>query len=223
MLGWDSDATARASRSKRGSASPSSEKLSGRTLTATSRPSRVSRARYTSPIPPAPRRESSSYGPKRFPGAIFFISRRDHTLARPDVRPSAAAFVPGFTPPGPVLVALVRLPRTADNARQILRSGEARMHHHRPRSLRIVGLAAALACAASPAAAQAPPSASVKETAGATVIEIPVTVVGRDGRPVTGLAAADFELFDDGKKQAISALDVIDLSRPAPPAAAAES
>ena len=97
------------------------------------------------------------------------------------------------------------------------------MHHLRPSSRRIVGLAAALACAASHSAAQAPPSTSVRETAGATVIEIPVTVVGRDGRPVTGLTAGDFELFDDGKKQAISALDVIDLSRPAPPAAAAGS
>ena len=37
----------------------------GRTLTATSRPSRVSRARYTSPIPPAPTRSRISYGPNR--------------------------------------------------------------------------------------------------------------------------------------------------------------
>lgn len=84
-----------------------------------------------------------------------------------------------------------------------------------PVSIRILCFAAALASALRPAAAQAPPPTSVRETAGATVIEIPVTVVGKDGRPVLGLTAGDFELFDDGKKQAISALDVIDLSRPA--------
>src|SRR6185295_18617897 len=38
-------------------------------LSATSRPSRVSRARYTSAIPPAPSRESTSYGPTLVPGA----------------------------------------------------------------------------------------------------------------------------------------------------------
>src|SRR6185436_17388208 len=35
---------------------------------ATSRPSRVSRARYTSPMPPAPRGATISYGPSRVPG-----------------------------------------------------------------------------------------------------------------------------------------------------------
>src|SRR5262245_34580165 len=75
-------------------------------------------------------------------------------------------------------------------------------------------LAAAILCAAT-SPGQAPPSPAVRETAAATVIEIPVTVVGKDGRPVTGLTAADFELSDDGKKQTISGVDVIDLSRPA--------
>src|SRR6476620_5037043 len=35
---------------------------------ATKRSSRGSRARYTSPIPPAPRAETISYGPRRVPG-----------------------------------------------------------------------------------------------------------------------------------------------------------
>src|SRR5215475_12948662 len=43
--------------------SASSEKEAGRTLIATSRPRRVSRARYTSPIPPAPMGAMISYGP----------------------------------------------------------------------------------------------------------------------------------------------------------------
>ena len=42
----------RASRSKRASRSASVANACGRTLIATSRPSLVSRARYTSPIPP---------------------------------------------------------------------------------------------------------------------------------------------------------------------------
>src|SRR5262245_10729965 len=41
----------------------------GSTLIATSRPSRVSRARYTSPIPPAPRGPRTSHGPRRVPRA----------------------------------------------------------------------------------------------------------------------------------------------------------
>jgi VWFA-related protein len=59
-----------------------------------------------------------------------------------------------------------------------------------------------------------PPAASVvKESAGVTLIEIPVNVIGKDGKPLAGLTAADFELFDDGKKQGIAGLDVIDLSK----------
>src|SRR5262249_21810267 len=44
------------------------------------------------------------------------------------------------------------------------------------------------------------------------VLEIPVTVIGKDGAPVTGLEAKDFELYDDGKKQALNAVEMIDLS-----------
>ena len=42
--------------------------LSGSTFRATSRPSSVSRARYTSPMPPWPIRAVTSYGPRREPG-----------------------------------------------------------------------------------------------------------------------------------------------------------
>src|SRR6266542_1994614 len=59
-----------ASRSKRWRSSGEEERCCGRTLIATVRSRRVSRARYTSPIPPAPRGERTSYGPSRLPAAI---------------------------------------------------------------------------------------------------------------------------------------------------------
>ena len=54
MLGWEKAARARASSSKRASRSGSEAKLAGSTFRATSRPSFVSWALQTSPIPPAP-------------------------------------------------------------------------------------------------------------------------------------------------------------------------
>ena len=54
MLGWFRAEADRASFSNRFSRSWSEASASGSTLIATSRARRVSRARYTSPIPPAP-------------------------------------------------------------------------------------------------------------------------------------------------------------------------
>lgn len=58
MCGWFTAASDFASRSNRAMLSFSSKNFSGRTLIATSRSSRVSRALYTSFIPPMPRGES---------------------------------------------------------------------------------------------------------------------------------------------------------------------
>src|SRR4030095_1354170 len=63
MLGWLRPPPARASCSTRRKRSGSFENDAGKTLTATSRPSRGSFARYTSPIPPAPSGETISYRP----------------------------------------------------------------------------------------------------------------------------------------------------------------
>lgn len=60
MFGWLSAAAARASCSKRATRMGSVATAAGNTFTATSRPSRVSRARYTSPMPPAPSRAVTS-------------------------------------------------------------------------------------------------------------------------------------------------------------------
>ena len=64
-----SEASTCASRSNRASRSESCAKASGSALIATSRPSFVSRPRYTSPMPPAPMAVWISYGPRRVPGA----------------------------------------------------------------------------------------------------------------------------------------------------------
>ena len=67
MFGCEMAATARASRWNRRNASGSAATLSGSTLIATSRPSRASVARYTSPIPPAPSWDTMRNGPSRDP------------------------------------------------------------------------------------------------------------------------------------------------------------
>jgi VWFA-related protein len=42
-------------------------------------------------------------------------------------------------------------------------------------------------------------------------VEVPVNVVGRDGEPVRGLTADDFEVYDGGEKQTVSSFEVVDL------------
>ena len=91
------------------------------------------------------------------------------------------------------------------------------MRHIGRRAAGLLGLACLAAGPPRAAWGQAGPGEAVRESASATVIEVPVTVIGKDGRPVSGLTAADFELFDDGKRRPISAIDAVDLSAPAPP------
>ncbi len=88
------------------------------------------------------------------------------------------------------------------------------------RSLPILSLALALLAlaplsvsAAKPAAAPTAPIAEEKfeDTSQVLAVEVPVNVTGRDGRPVRGLTATDFQVFDEGKGQPITGFDVIDL------------
>src|SRR5215510_11211521 len=67
MFWWLSDASTWASRLKRASRSGSRSNACGRIFRATSRLSRVSRPRYTSPVPPAPGGARISYGPSFVP------------------------------------------------------------------------------------------------------------------------------------------------------------
>src|SRR5262245_32941749 len=69
MCGWVSLDMARDSRSNRCFESELLERCEERILMATVRSSRVSRARYTSPIPPSPSGATISYGPSRVPGS----------------------------------------------------------------------------------------------------------------------------------------------------------
>lgn len=63
----------------------------------------------------------------------------------------------------------------------------------------------------------ATPALPAQTFAGATEVvevEVPVQVV-RDGQPVRGLTAADFEVWDGRKKQAVTGFHVVDLASPA--------
>jgi VWFA-related protein len=57
------------------------------------------------------------------------------------------------------------------------------------------------------------PGSAVQETAEAVLVEVPVRVTDRHGKPVRGLEAKDFEVYDEGRKQEILAVDAIDLAR----------
>ncbi len=59
------------------------------------------------------------------------------------------------------------------------------------------------------------------ERTDVVAVEIPVQVV-RDGQPVRGLKASDFEIYDGRKKQEITGFEVIDLTLPPVAATAAE-
>jgi VWFA-related protein len=51
------------------------------------------------------------------------------------------------------------------------------------------------------------------ESVGVSLVQVPVYVTGRDGKPIRGLSASEFELDDEGARQQIIALDVVDLRR----------
>jgi VWFA-related protein len=60
-----------------------------------------------------------------------------------------------------------------------------------------------------------PPAEQFTGQAEVVSVEVPVQVVGRDGRPIAGLTAANFELLDEGKPQTLTGFDVYDLGETA--------
>lgn len=70
--------------------------------------------------------------------------------------------------------------------------------------MKIAALVMALGGAALPLLGQ--------ETLKVHLVEVPVTVVDHDGNPIRGLKPENFELFDDGKRQKITAFDAIDFA-----------
>jgi VWFA-related protein len=50
-----------------------------------------------------------------------------------------------------------------------------------------------------------------EETSQVVAVEVPVNVVDRDGKPVRGLTADDFEVYDVGQRQKVTGFEVVDL------------
>ncbi|HEV7570074.1 MAG TPA: VWA domain-containing protein [Thermoanaerobaculia bacterium] len=59
-------------------------------------------------------------------------------------------------------------------------------------------------------------SAQSTSTINVHVVELPVSVLDTSGNPVRGLTAANFALYDERKKQAITSFDAIDFAAGAP-------
>lgn len=91
----------------------------------------------------------------------------------------------------------------------------------RARSLACLAISLTLPAAvlAQKDAKAAPKGTAVQATASATIIEVPVNVIGKDGKPLAGLTQTDFELYDNGKKQQISGFEVVELKTTAADAA----
>jgi VWFA-related protein len=69
------------------------------------------------------------------------------------------------------------------------------------------------------AASPTPPQPRFSESTDVVEVEVPVQVL-RDGQPVRGLTADDFEVWDGRKKQTITGFQTLDLSTPLPATAA---
>jgi VWFA-related protein len=84
-----------------------------------------------------------------------------------------------------------------------------------PISLVMLGSSLVLAAGMPALAAdqQAAERQGFSETAQVTAVEIPVQVV-KDGEPVRGLTAADFEIYEGRRQQTITGFDVVDLAAP---------
>jgi VWFA-related protein len=92
---------------------------------------------------------------------------------------------------------------------------DLRRRRSRQLSLPGLGLLALPLLAATPAAGPpGPPTPKpprFEESTQVVAVEVPVNALDRNGRPVRGLTAADFEVFDEGARQHITHFEVVDL------------
>jgi len=54
--------------------------------------------------------------------------------------------------------------------------------------------------------------ATVQEILTVSVVEVPVTVVDRNGTPIRGLTAANFRIVDEGKERPVTSFDAVDFA-----------
>ena len=73
---------------------------------------------------------------------------------------------------------------------------------------------ATVAAAAAPPAVPAPPQQTFAGATDVVEVEVPVQVV-RDGQPVRGLKAEDFEVYDGRTRQTLTGFHAVDLAAPA--------
>ena len=78
-----------------------------------------------------------------------------------------------------------------------------------------LGISVLLATILTVPPAQAQKSQGFSETTEVVAVEVPVQVVGKDGEPVRGLTADDFEVFEGRRKMPITGFEVVDLELPA--------
>lgn len=67
--------------------------------------------------------------------------------------------------------------------------------------------------AAAVAASSVPKDRTFHESSDVSLVEVPVNVIGNDGKPVRDLTLADFEVEDEGLRSKITAFDVVDLKK----------
>jgi VWFA-related protein len=51
-----------------------------------------------------------------------------------------------------------------------------------------------------------------RESIDVTVVEVPVTVIDSNGKPIRGLTRENFEVYDDGKRREVTHFDAVDVS-----------
>lgn len=95
------------------------------------------------------------------------------------------------------------------------------MKPHLPARRRVALLVGVLALPLLAAASPGSPP-RFEETTQVVAVEVPVNVVDRQGHSVRGLTAADFEVFDEGTRQAITNFEVVDLDALRPDQAPAD-